>query len=302
MMSFAQLRCFVAVAEELHFGRAAHRLQMTQPPLSRQIALLEQELKVVLFDRSRRSVRLTRAGAAFLDEARRLLRGAERAAETARLVCTGRRGRLSMGFTAASAYRNLGQVLLPIQQRLPEVEISLREMVSGVQLDALSNGELDLAMIRPPVRRDDIESRILHREGLVAAIPRGSDLARSGEPLTPADFDGRDLIMYRPPEARYFHDLITRIFHDAGATPHYPHHLAQIHSMLALVNVGLGAALVPETAAEVRYPGVEFRPVRLPDWGRVELAIAWRRDNGNPALAAALDTLRPPLHGVPVAG
>ncbi|MFF5989106.1 LysR family transcriptional regulator [Prauserella flavalba] len=293
MMSFAQLRCFVAVAEELHFGRAAQRLQMTQPPLSRQIGLLEQELGVSLVDRSRRSIRLTRAGAAFLDEARQLLRGAERAAETARLMSTGQIGRLAIGFTAASAYRNLGRVLRQFQRRLPEIEISLTEMVSGAQLDAVSNGTLDFAMIRPPVRRDDIESRILHSEALVAAVPCGDALAQASESLTPADLDGRDLIMYRPPEARYFHDLLTRIFHDAEVFPRFPHYLAQIHSMLALVNADLGVALVPEAAAQLRYPGVEFRAIRLPDWGRVELAIAWRRDNENPALTAALSALVP---------
>ncbi|MGW3472353.1 LysR substrate-binding domain-containing protein [Saccharopolyspora sp. NPDC000995] len=293
MFSLFQLNGFVAVAEELHFGRAAERLRMTQPPLSRQIQLLENELGVALVDRSHRAVRLTRAGRAFLPEARRLLRQAEQAARMARSASTGEIGSLALGFTAASAYRTLGAVLDVVRKNLPGVEIILREMAKNEQLEVLSDGSLDLGMmVRPPVRRRDLDSRIYLREHLVAAIPVEHALAKSPEPITVADFDGESVIMYRPAESRYFHDLLTSIFRNAGCAPVFSHYLSQIHSVLALVNAGFGLSLVPAGATQLRYPEVVFRSVDLPESSQVELSLVWRRDNDNPALAALLDYLK----------
>ncbi|MEV0084514.1 LysR substrate-binding domain-containing protein [Saccharopolyspora sp. NPDC050642] len=292
MFSLFQLNGFVAVAEELHFGRAAERLRMTQPPLSRQIQLLENELGVTLLARGHRAVRLTRAGRAFLVEARRLLHQAEQAARTAQSASTGEIGSLALGFTAASAYRTLGAVLEVVRKNLPGVEIILREMRKNEQLDALSDGSLDLGMmVRPPIRRDDLESRIYVREPLIAAIPMGHALAKSPGPITVADFDGESVIMYRPAESRYFHDLLTSIFRNAGSTPVFSHYLSQIHSVLALVNAGFGLSLVPAAATQLRYPDVVFRTIELPGSNQVELSLVWRRNNDNPALAALLDNL-----------
>ncbi|MBB5159952.1 DNA-binding transcriptional LysR family regulator [Saccharopolyspora phatthalungensis] len=280
------------MAEELHFGRAAERLRMTQPPLSRQIQLLENELGVTLFDRSNRTVRLTRTGRAFLPEARRLLRQAEQAARTARSASSGEIGSLALGFTAASAYRTLGAVLDVIRKNLPGAEIILREMAKNEQLEALSDRSLDLGMmVRPPIRRHDLESRIYVREPLVVAIPVGHSLAKSPGPVTVADFDGESVIMYRPAESRYFHDLLISVFRNAGCTPVFSHYLSQIHSVLALVNTGFGLSLVPAAATQLRYPDVVFRPIELSESSQVELSLVWRRNNDNPVLTALLDHL-----------
>ncbi|MES9544253.1 MULTISPECIES: LysR substrate-binding domain-containing protein [unclassified Actinomadura] len=294
MFTLTQLANFVAVAEELHFGRAAARLRMTQPPLSRQIQLLENELKVRLFDRTNRSVRLTPAGRAFLVEARRLLQQADQAATSVRQVSAGEAGTVTLGFTAASAYATLGRVLEAARTALPDVEIVLREMVTRDQVRALAEGGLDLGLVRPPVSDPDLEERRADREALLAAVPSGHPLAEGDGPLSLADFDGRRFIMYSPVEARYFHELLISLFRQARVSPVYAQYLSQVHSVLALVNCGWGLALVPAAAARLRYAGLTFRAVDLPDPAPVELSLAWRRGNDNPALVRLLRHLGPP--------
>ncbi|WP_327358963.1 LysR substrate-binding domain-containing protein [Streptomyces sp. NBC_01304] len=291
MFTLAQLTNFVAVAEELHFGRAAERLQMTQPPLSRQIQLLEGYLGVQLFDRTNRSVRMTPAGRAFLHEARRILRQAEQATLAVRQVSTGEAGSIAIGFTAGGAYAMLDRLLDTARLAMPAVEIVLREMVTRDQFEALAESSLDLGLVRPPVTDPDLASRIAAREKLVAALPARHPLAEGQEPLDIAAFDGQDVLMYSPIEARYFHEQLISVFRAARITPVFTQYLSQVHSILALVNGGWGIALVPETAASLRYAGVVFRDVRLTAPAPVELMLAWRRSNDNPALHALLQHL-----------
>ncbi|WP_019545989.1 LysR substrate-binding domain-containing protein [Streptomyces sulphureus] len=291
MFTLTQLTDFVAVAEELHFGRAAERLNMTQPPLSRQIQVLESELRVRLFDRTNRTVRLTPAGRSFLHEARRILRQAEHAALSARQVSAGRAGGVAVGFTAAGAYGMLGHVLRTARTALPQVEVVLREMVTRDQLDALTDRSLDLGLVRPPVTEPELASRPAMRERLLAAVPVDDPLAAGRGALEMADFDGRPLLMYSPVEARYFHELLISLFRRAGVTPVFTQYLSQVHSLLALVDGGWGTALVPEAATRLRYAGVAFRELALDDPAPVELSLAWRRKNDNPALHALLEEL-----------
>lgn len=291
MFTLAQLTNFVAVAEELHFGRAAERLRMTQPPLSRQIQLLESSLRVQLFDRTKRSVRLTQPGRAFLHEARRVLRQAEQAALAVRQVSTGQAGSIAIGFTAAGAYSVLGTLLDTARRVMPGVEIVLREMVTRDQLEALTESSLDLGLVRPPVTRPGLDSRPAEQEQLVAAVPTGHRLAQNEQPLDITDFDGQDILMYSPVESRYFHELLISVFRAAGVTPVFSQYLSQVHSILALVNGGWGVAMVPEAATQLRYAGVVFREVRLAEPAPVELSYAWRKSNDNPALHALLPHL-----------
>ena len=289
MFTLVQLTCFMAVAEELHFTRAAERLNMTQPPLSRQIQLLEGELGVRLLDRTNRTVRLTPAGRAFLAEARRILRQSEHAALAVRQVSSGEAGSIAVGFTAASAYSALGDLLETARAALPGVEMLLQELVTRDQLEALSEGSLDLGLIRPSAVGADLASRTAVREGLVAALPADHPLAADEAPIELSDLDGQDFLMYSPVEARYFHELLLTTFHTAGVRPVFTQYLSQVHSMLALVNTGWGMALVPEAATGMRYEGVVYRPLNLPGHSRpVELNYVWRETTGNPALLALL--------------
>ncbi len=291
MLDLNQLRCFVTVAEELHFSRAAERLHMTQPPLSRQIQLLEHAVGTALFTRNNRVVRLTPAGRTLLPEARTLLRLAETAGLTARRVGLGEAGALSVGFTAAAGYRFVPEAVRQWRGAFPDIGVQLREMVSHDQLDALASARLDLGLLRPPITRDGLRSRCIVREPLVAALPQAHPLA-SGDTLKLRDFDHVPFVMYSPDDARYFYDLVARIFSRYGIAPRYEQHVSQIHSVLALVRAGLGVALVPEAATSLRYEGIVYRNVTgLAPARPVELHLVWREDNDNPILPRLLALL-----------
>jgi DNA-binding transcriptional LysR family regulator len=292
MFTLSQLTLFVAVAEELHFGRAAERLRMTQPPLSRQIQLLEKELRVQLFDRSSRSVKLTPAGQSLLADARRLLQQSERTALSVRKASQGRLGLLRVGFTAASANSGLHTVLSAAAEAIDEVEVELREMVTMEQIEAISDGSLDLGMVRPPVTRPDLLSRPLVRESLMVALQTSHPLARSGGPVDVADLDGQPMVMYSPIESRYFFELTSAVLHAASVRPVMVQYLSQIHSLLALVNLDWGFAMVPESAGHMHFDNVSYLPLRLPAPASVELDLVWRQANDNPALHRLLGAIR----------
>jgi DNA-binding transcriptional LysR family regulator len=296
MFELGQLRCFVAVAEELHFGRAAARLNLTQPPLSRQIQLLEHGLEVRLFDRTSRSVVLTRAGQSFLPEARRLLRFAEAAALAARRTARGDAGSITLGFTAASGYEFLPQLITLFRAANPDIDLVLREMVSADQVEALTAGRIDVGLIRPPFDRREFESFCAVREPLVLAAPVGHRLASSKQ-VALTDLDREPFITYSPYEARYFYDLLATALGEAGVQPQFVQFISQVHSILGLVKAGLGLALVPQAAANLRFDGVVLRPIKTSR--SVELHMAWRRSNTNPAVDTLTQLL---IQTAPAAG
>lgn len=288
MFELSQLRCFIATAEELHFGRAAARLNMTQPPLSRQIQLLEHILGVSLLERTSRLVRLTPAGRVFLIEARRIIKLAESARLAARRVAKGDTGRVSIGFTAVSGYRFLPQILIAARARLPNIECELHEMVTGSQVEGLLSGLIDIGFVRPPLERQEFDTRSVIAEPLLAALPSSDPLLAAAR-LELSDFDERPLIMYSREGASYFHNMLVGLFDTAGIRPQYVQYVTQIHSMLGMVQAGLGAALVPASAAELHFEDVHFRPLTTVPERPAKLHMAWRRDNSNPALQAVLE-------------
>ncbi|MFG1922572.1 LysR substrate-binding domain-containing protein [Cryptosporangium sp. NPDC048952] len=285
-----QLRGFVAVAEELHFGRAAARLRMTQPPLSRQIQKLEVAVGVRLFDRDNRRVLLTPAGEAFLGEARRILTLVESAPDLAQRVSSGSRGVLRLGFTAASTFGILGSLLNDLERHLPEVRIDLFEMVTREQLAALAAGDLDLGLARPPFDAELFDSRELHREALLLAVPVGHRLAGLDRAAEPGDLGTEPLIFHSQQKARYFYDLVVSMV--PLAHERVVHSVSQILTMLWLVAAGRGIAFVPASAMLLGVPGVEFVPLTTPVAEPVELHLLWPRESRNPALRRALAVLR----------
>jgi DNA-binding transcriptional LysR family regulator len=283
MFDLTQLRSFVVVAEELHFGRAAARLNMTQPPLSRQIQVLEHIVGARLLERTSRSVRLTVAGRSFLPEARRILKLSDSATRMAQRIALGKAGSIKIGFTAATAYSFLPRLVKDCLAALPNVDLSLREMVSGDQLEALETGQIDVGLLRKPFVRPDLNAVRVAAEPLVAALPEGHPLALA-ESVPLATLQGEPFIMYSPFESRYFYDLLTGLFQDAGIAPAYIQNLSQIHSMLALVQAGLGMAIVPQAAMNLNFGGVVFRPLQIEARSPVELFLVWPKISDNPVL------------------
>ena len=291
MFELTHLRCFIAVADELHFGRAAQRLNMTQPPLSRQIQILERVLGTPLLKRTSRSVQLTPAGKNFLREARQIVYLVERASRAVQKTSLGEFGSLGLGFTAASGYRFIPQLLGEIRQILPMVDLDLKEMVTDAQIDALIARQIDLGLLRPPIRSAELSSMPILREGLMIATPKAG-IEGFATPRTLADFEGLPTITFAPQGARYFYDLLGGLFTARGVAPLYVHYIGQIHSILALVGAGRGAALVPEAALALHFDGVDLHP--LPEVGKpVELSLVWRTDNDNPTLERLLANLVP---------
>ncbi|HWK46993.1 MAG TPA: LysR family transcriptional regulator [Stellaceae bacterium] len=288
MFDLSQLRCFVAVAEELHFGRAAERLNMTQPPLSRQVQILERILDVALFERTSRSVRLTPAGRSFLIDARRILKLAESAALFTKRVASGSAGSITIGCTAASAYSFLPDLVDACRTQLPDVDLLLKEMVSSDQLDALDGGRIDVGLLRPPIPRTGTEGFRVVAEPLVAALPDGHRLAEA-KSVSLADLDGEQFIMYAPYESRYFYHLLVELFRAEGIQPTYVQHLSQINTILAMVRARVGVALVPAAATNIQVKGVTLRALTPPPAKQVELLMVWRADNNNPLLPILKD-------------
>jgi DNA-binding transcriptional LysR family regulator len=292
MFELSQLRCFVAVAEELHFSRAAERLNMTQPPLSRQIRLLEHQIGAQLLERTSRSVRLTAAGKAFFPDAARLLRMAEEAAATARRNAKGEKGSLSIGFTASFGYKLLPEIVRRLRERAPDVSLTLKELVTGAQLEALHSGVLDIALVRPHQQDGDLESVLLGTEELYLAIPR-QDAQLWPEQPELSCLQDKPFLMYSPYEARYFHNLLSGCFQQEDVLPQVVEYVAQIHTMLALVQSGIGVALIPKSASSLNFEGLLLRKLITTPARPVEMVYSYRKDNHNPALETLLQQVLP---------
>jgi DNA-binding transcriptional LysR family regulator len=287
MYELKQLRCFVAVAEELHFGRAAKHLHMTQPPLSRQVQMLEQALKIKLLTRTSRTVRLTPAGRAFLPEARRILALTESAAIAARRIAKGESGLIRMGFTASSSYSFLPRLLTLANTSLKGFGVVLNEMVTMQQMEALHANRIDFGLVRPPIDRRDLGVIYVAREPLLLAVSTHHRFATGPAP-TMRDLAGEPFITFSPVDGRYFYELIEKMFRKAGISARYVQYISQVHSILALVSAGIGIALVPETARKLHFEGAVLRELASPPVF-AQLFLVWSSENDNPALPAFRD-------------
>lgn len=294
MIETNQLRCFIAVAEELHFNRAAQRLNMTQPPLSRQIQLLETRMDCKLFIRTSRSVEMTEAGKSFLTDARRILRLLENAEHSARDISAGRRGILRCGFTAATAYKFLPTLISRMETCIPNATLDLKEMVSSRQIAALDSGELDIGLLRAPIDPKKFQSKLATREKLVLAVPAGHPLS-AHKFARWRDLDGIDFIMNDHIDAKYFHDILAVSFARKHVQPNIMQRLTQIHSMLSLVRANVGVAIVPESARILDVAGVEYREFSDQTSPFAELLVVWRETNQNPLIPNVVEIASEPL-------
>ncbi|VFR20528.1 Transcriptional regulator, LysR family [plant metagenome] len=285
-MELRQLACFVVVAEELHFGRAAKRLGMTQPPLSRQIQLLEQQLGTLLLERNSRQVSLTTAGRSFLRDARYLLEYSQRAARNARRASSGGAGRITLGFTAVASYRLMPDLVVRSRQLLPDVEVLLREMVTPELARHLVAGELDAVLTRALPQQSGLNKYLMQREPLLVALADTHPMAVLNQiPLQ--GLHRQPFVLYSPTEGKYFHDRVVGALELADVQPAFVQSAGQTHTVLALVRAGLGMAIVPASARELRLEGVVFRPLADKDL-HADIYLAWRSRHDNPALDAFL--------------
>jgi DNA-binding transcriptional LysR family regulator len=294
-VEFRQIAYFVAVAEELHFRHAAERLHIVQPALSQQIARLEAELGVTLFSRTRRSVALTEAGQAFLRDARVMLELREQAIDNARRVGHGQAGSLHAGFVGPAAYSVLRRVIRAYRASHPDVGLTLDELPTGEQLDRLSAGTLDLGIVWLPVNDDRLTIAPLVSESIIVVLPEGHPLGNDTV-VDVAELVAEPFIMVsRSQEPTAFDSCVSLCTH-AGFSPRVVQEGKQVRTIVELVAAGLGVSLGPESLAQLRRPGVVYRPVTNPHDIRLETGLAWRSDDTSPAVEGfvrtAVDTVR----------
>ncbi|GAA3972943.1 LysR substrate-binding domain-containing protein [Actinomadura viridis] len=289
-MDLRHLRYFVAVAEELHFGRAAARLTMAQPPLSQAIRRLEAELGVELLHRSTRRVELTDAGRGYLARARRILHEVDEAAQEARRVAAGAVGHLAIGCVGSATYSLLPALSRGLRRELPGVDFSFRgEMLVPDQTAALRAGGIDLALLRPPIADLSLTVLPLRRDRLVVAVPADHPLATRRR-VGVADMADADLIVHSADRRSVMYDVVLGLFRDAGVEPRIRHEVGETSTLITLVAGGLGMAVVPEPVAVLALEGVAFRP--LAPAAHVDLAISHRTDRTEPHLARAVAVIR----------
>ncbi|QYN39250.1 LysR family transcriptional regulator [Pseudonocardia sp. DSM 110487] len=286
-MEMRHLRSFLAVAEELHFGRAAKRLFLVQSALSRQISALERELDVALLERDRHHVNLTPAGRALLEDVRQLLGHADETTRRARAAGRGTAGTLRLGFIAPALYAVLPPLLRAFRARNPEVRLVLEEMHNQQAVESIRTRRVQVALVRLPVGQStDLHLRPIHSEEVLLAVPEDHRLAgRSDVPL--GDLADTDLILIARGLEPELHDYYTSACAEAGFAARVAHEVDRTHVALGLVASGLGAAFVPASARRVAQPGVVL--VRLTGAElRLRMAAAWT-DAADPVLARFLD-------------
>jgi DNA-binding transcriptional LysR family regulator len=295
-MEIRPLRHFAAVAETLHFGRAAARLGMTQPPLSQSILNLERQLGAPLFERSKRSVRLSPLGEQWLPQVLAALAAVDELPETARRLRDGQTGYLALSFVSTADYSLLPSLVRRYSEVYPQVEIRLVEATSDVQVPALVEGKRHAGIIIPPLDHPlpaVLAYRRLLREPLIAAVP-GAWLAsgriRSGHRLSSEEVLASPLILFPKQVAPAFHDLVTGYYAALGGTARIAQEAIQMQTIISLVSGGLGIALVPASLRNLARTGVSYLPL-AGDVPELETGLAWRRDDVPPTLANFLGLL-----------
>lgn len=269
-----QLRQFVAVAERLHFGRAAAALHISQPPLSRSIRDLEARVGAVLLARTRRRVELTPEGARFLEGAKRVLRELDDAVVEVGRMAIGDSGRLRLGFVSLADYGVLPGLLKAYKAARPGVALALREMLSPEQATALAAGELDFGLLLPPVAVE-LEHLVVQRERFLAALPSRHRLARSRGRLAMRELAGESFVMAPRDIAPGLHDIVAGLAARAGFAPRVAQEAIQMQTVVSLVSSGLGVAIVPASLANLGRRGVAYREIADPH-PRLDLWLAWR--------------------------
>lgn len=289
VMDIRSLECAIAVADELHFRRAAERVHLTQPALSQRIRTLEAELGFALFGRDRHSVSLTVAGAAFIEPARRAVREASLAKTLALRAMRGDVGKLTIGFTVIAFYGRLPSAVQAFRHAYPDVAVQLIEMNSPDLEDALAQGRIDVGVLHPPLTTPGLTVHELPAERLVLALPASHRLARQSK-IRLAELDGEPFLSAPRSIGPTFYDRSAALFQQEGASPNIVQEVTPMTTLTGLVAAGVGMGLVTEGIAQLSRPGVAFRPLE-PAPPALPLAIAWLNAEPTPTARKFIDVV-----------
>ena len=290
MIELRHLRYFIAVAEELHFGRAADRLHMAQPPLSQQIRQLEAELGFQLLYRTKRSVALTEAGQVFLEDCRKIFRQLDQAIRTGQQASRGELGQLAIAFVSSAAYNVLPSILQAFRAAMPQVRLELHELTTDQQVQWMQDGRIDVGFVRPPIESDQLQLMTIFREPLVVALPIAHPLVEQAQ-VSLASLASEPFILFPRPLAPGLYDQIISLCQQAAFSPNVVQEAIQMQTIVTLVASEIGIAIVPISLQNLQRTGVVYKPLIEPT-PQAAIALAWRTQDTSPTVQRFLEVVK----------
>jgi len=293
-MEFRHLKYFVTVAEELHFSRAAEKLYLTQPALSKQIRVLEKQLQVKLFDRSKQKIKLTRAGEKFLETARQILIELESGVENTRKVARQEIGQIKVAFTAAALNTVLPEIMSQFRQIYPDVALILSELCTEDQVEALKGDRIDLGFLHPPIRDRDgsLNLQFLREDSILVVLPASHPLAEQKK-ISLASLADEPIIIYPREKGPVLYEQFLQLCQTAGFVPKIVQEVEMAQTRLGLVAAGVGISFILSSSQNLSVKGVVCRSL-LEEFPKLELAIAWQKDNSSRVLQQFIKLARKP--------
>lgn len=289
-MELRHLRYFVTLAEELHFGKAAEKLHIAQPPLSQQIRQLEQELGFELFHRTKRNVQLTEAGQVFLGEVQQILQQLQQAIEIGRQTNRGELGQLVVGFVSTAAHNILPSILKTFRSHVPGVKLELHELTTDQQLNWLREGRMDVGFIRPPVEDHIFNWEIIFQESLIVALPETHRLANQAD-VSLTSLANEPFILFPRKLAPGLYDSIISLCQQVGFSPSVAQEAIQMQTIVSLVAGDMGIAIAPASLQNLQRTGVLYKNIQEPT-PKAAIAMIWHRKERSPIVQRFLDTVK----------
>lgn len=294
-MELRHLHYFIAVAEELHFSRAAERLCISQPPLSQQIRDLEEELGVKLFERTKRHVQLTEAGKVFLERSYLLFAHLEQAIAATQQIGRGEVGQVAIGFVDSAMYTSLPEMLRAFRAQFPAVELRLQELTTAQQIQALYDKQIDVGIVRSAISEPGLSVECLLHESLVLALPENHPLSAQTQ-VSLSSLADEFFILFPAKLGPLFYEQIIHSCEQAGFRPKVAQEAVQMQTIVGLVAAGLGIAIVPASLQNFHRSGVIYRPLQeeIPNTG---LYLTWRQHDSSPVINTFLNLARKATQG-----
>lgn len=284
------LKYFVSLAEELHFGKAAKRLMISQPPLSQQIKQLEEELQVTLFHRTNRHVELSEAGKVFYEKAVEILNLVEFSCKETQSIGKGEIGKLTLAFTVSSTLELLPKIISICQKRFPKINLDLVQLTTAEQIKAFEEKKIHLGLLISPIEHPLLNSTVIFSEELMICLPDNHPLADREGPINPKELTKEKFILSSPEAGQGYFDSIYIIFEEAGFKPNVVQVVKEQLTMVSLVAAGLGIVFVPESTRNLKIKGVVFK--KLSKSYIKNTSLAWNKDNKQPATSAVLKLIQ----------
>ncbi|MFD1446801.1 LysR family transcriptional regulator [Oceanobacillus profundus] len=289
-MELRHLRYFVAVAKHLHFNEAALELNISQPPLSKQIKQLEDELGVILLWRTNRKVELTEAGEYFFNAANRILKLVEKEINVTKEIACGEIGSLTIGFGGSVVYDLLPNIIKQMNEIYPNIKLEVRQLTTSDQVRLLQEGTIDVGFLVPPINEDDITNLPIREEPFVACVPLNHRLSQSQHPVEVMEFERDRVIMTPEKSGKGYYDSIIALCRNAGFYPNITQTAQEQQTIVSLVASEIGIAFVPKTTERIVHENVKYLPLKQQH--KKITALAWHKDNHKPVIGLFVDLIK----------